>query len=148
MRTTILILLSLSWTAQSLAAPPAAPEAAKEPEYTQLFPIVAVHARADAELLAAAKEIAEAMGGDKVGVLQVHGNPVCCVWIELNNWGEPNPGAAGYVIVNQPGGSIITASDKKQLKAAVARFKKSIRKKDGKTEALLGLMTNFPVVKP
>ena len=146
MRTAILILLSLGWPAHSLAAPP--PEAAKEPEYTQLVPIVAVHARADAELLAAAKEIAEAMGGDKVGVLQVQGNPVCCVWIELNNWGEPNPGAAGYVIVNQPGGSIITASDKTQLKTAVARFKKSIRKKDGKTEVPGGLVTNYSVVKP
>ena len=147
MRTAILILLSLGWIAKSLAAPPGGLEAAKEPEFTQLVPLVALDARADADLLAAAKEIATAMG-DKIGVIQVHGNPVCCVWIELNNWGEPNPGAAGYVIVNQPGGSVITVSDKKQLKEAVARFKKSIRKKNGKTEVPLGLMTNFPVVKP
>jgi hypothetical protein len=79
--------------------------------------------------------------GSKSEPSWVKDNPVCCVWVEITNW-TPNPGVAGYVIVNQPGGRIISASDLAQLRAAVQRFQQTIRKNGNSVEVLLGLLRN------
>ncbi len=69
-------------------------------------------------------------------------NPVCCVWVELTDW-RPNPGNHGYIINNQPGGSVIQASNEEQLKLAIKRFESSITSgKDG-IQVPVGLMTNY-----
>ena len=71
-------------------------------------------------------------------------NPVCCVWIEITGW-TPNPGNRGYIINNQPGGSIIQASDADQLRLAVDRFESAATRYDDHVELPTGLLTNYNV---
>jgi hypothetical protein len=76
------------------------------------------------------------------GVFPSAKNPVCCVWVELTNW-TPNSGNRGYIINNQPGGSIIQASDDEQLKLAIKRFESSIKTSTDGIQVPVGLMTNY-----
>ncbi|HET6323559.1 MAG TPA: hypothetical protein VFG04_02570 [Planctomycetaceae bacterium] len=111
--------------------------------YTRPYPIVGVPTGASEAHKALAQQVAVLIGHPPI--VEQRTNPVCCIWIEINGF-TPNPGKAGYVIVNDAGGSIIAASDLEQLRAAVQRFKKSIRSQDGKPEIPIGLLTNYPVV--
>jgi len=110
------------------------------PDFVAPYPIVAVPTGATEAQKAAASDIAAAMGD--TGFVETDVNPVCCVWIEITGW-TPNPGGGGYIIVNQPGGSIISASDVDQLRPAVERFKKSLRAHNGLVP--VGLLTNYPL---
>jgi len=112
-------------------------------EYATPFPIVGVPKSATAEQRSTAERLGREFG---MVVSTLDTNPVCCVWLELRHW-RPNPGEDGYVIVHQPGGTLITASTQQQLDAAVERFIKSSRKRNGKREAPVGLMTSYEVVK-
>jgi hypothetical protein len=117
--------------------------AAEASEYARPFPIVGIPKGASAEQRAAAEKLGREFG---ITVSVLDTNPVCCVWLELRAW-RPNPGTDGYVIIHQPGGTLITASSQRQLDAAVERFIKSLRVRDGKREAPVGLMTSYEVVK-
>jgi hypothetical protein len=112
-------------------------------EYFRPFPIVGFSIDADENVKAAAREINDII--DAKFVWECKTNPVCCVWIEISRW-TPSPGTPGYIIVNQPGGSIITASNAEQLRLAVERFKESIRVNDGEVQIPMGLLTNYSVV--
>ncbi len=111
--------------------------------YTRPYPVVGVPTGASKAHRVLAQQVAEATGHGQI--IEQPTNPVCCIWVEINGF-NPNPGKAGYVIVNDAGGSIVTASDLEQLRAAVQRFKKSIRSREGKPEIPIGLLTNYSVV--
>jgi hypothetical protein len=111
--------------------------------YARPFPIVFVPTGADSAHKKLAQEIAEAIGTKAVA--ESKSNPVCCIWVEMNGY-VPNPGDRGYVIINNGGGSLVSAADLNQLRAAVARFKKSIRRVDGNVEVPIGMLTNYRVV--
>ena len=72
-------------------------------------------------------------------------NPVCCLRLRIDPW-TPNPGQAGYVILIQPGGAIVTAVDLKQMDAAIDRLEKIRTIKDGQVYLPIGLITNYRVV--
>ncbi len=112
-------------------------------EFVRPYPIVAIAPSATAAQKAAAKEIAEAVGVE--GVLLAEQNPVCCIWIEVTSW-TPNPGDPGYFIINQSGGSIISASNEEQLKKATEQFKKSVREGAQGLEVPVGMMTSYRIV--
>jgi hypothetical protein len=106
------------------------------------FRIVAIPVDATDTHKAAAQELANALGIESI--VTAKRNPVCCVWLEITAW-TPNPGTPGYIIINQPGGSLISASDEKQLKIAVQRFKHTIVGIGKEAEVPNGLLTSFPV---
>jgi hypothetical protein len=54
---------------------------------------------------------------------------------------------SGYVIMHSTDGTLITASDQHWLDAAVERFIKSSRMRNGYREARYGLVTSFDVPK-
>jgi hypothetical protein len=113
------------------------------PVYGTPFPIVMLSEAKDDDLEGPAKEIARVLGIKAIA--RAKSNPVCCVWVEISHW-TPNPGAPGFFILNQPGGSIISASDLEQLTAAIARLKASVREHAGRIEVPMGLMTSYPVI--
>ena len=77
-------------------------------QYGRPFPVVMIPQGASVELERLAKEIAKTIGAASVG--RAEQNPVCCVWLEINHW-TPNSGSPGFIIVNQPGGTLIQASN-------------------------------------
>jgi len=101
--------------------------AAAATEYARPFPVVGIPKGVSAEQRAAAEKLGREFG---ITVSVLDTNPVCCVWLELRAW-RPNPGSDGYVIIHQAGGTLITASSQQQLDAAVERFIKSSRMRDG-----------------
>lgn len=112
-------------------------------EFVRPYAIVGLSTSATESEKAAAKEIADAIGSTALSPMDR--NPTCCVWIEISRW-TPNPGEPGYFIINQGGGSIISASNEEQLRKAIARFKKSIRKTSNGVEVPAGMMTNYRIV--
>jgi hypothetical protein len=120
----------------------AEPMATRMPEFVRPFPIVAIRPGASDVQNAAAKEIADAVGVRSVSPMEK--NPVCCIWLEVTGW-TPSPGEAGYFIINQGGGSIISASDEEQLKRAVKQFKKTVRMGKNGPEVPVGMMTSYRI---
>lgn len=116
---------------------------AAQTEYTSPFPIVMMPENAHEAHKQLARELAESL--DIKFVQEATTNPVCCVWVEISRY-MPNPGSPGYVIIHQPGGSIISASNFDQLRLAVERIKKSIRRRNGEAEVPVGLTTSYPVI--
>jgi hypothetical protein len=53
-------------------------------------------------------------------------NPVCCFWLELDQW-RPNPGEPFYVVTIQRGGAIIRASSVEELNRAVEHVGSVVR---------------------
>lgn len=119
------------------------PPANSSDEFVRPFPIVGIPRGASDAQKAAAKQIAKAIGAALV--TESDRNPVCCVWMEVSGW-VPNPGVPGYYIINQGGGSIISATDDDQLAKAVERFKKSLRKAKTGVEVPVGMMTNYHII--
>jgi hypothetical protein len=116
------------------------PEPAKP--YVTVRSVLAMPDDASKEQQALVNDLAKTI--DCYIVLKSKHNPICCVWLEINGY-YPSPGDPGYIIVNQSGGILITASDIEQLRKAVARFKASLRKTDHGFEVPEGLITNFPI---
>ncbi|QDU93637.1 hypothetical protein [Lignipirellula cremea] len=135
----VMLSLVMLGCATSLAAGP--PDQGQE--YIRPFPIVALPLDASEAHLAAAQELADAL--EIRLVTRASKNPVCCIWVEISNW-TPNPGAPGYLIVNQPGGSIVIASNEAQLAIAVKRFQSSMGGTGKEARVPPGLLTNFPIV--
>jgi hypothetical protein len=71
-------------------------------------------------------------------------NPICCVWLELT--GTPSPGEHGYVILHQAGGTVIQASNAKQMSLALKRWKSKAKTKQGIIMFPEGLITSYQVV--
>jgi hypothetical protein len=69
----------------------------------------------------------------------------CFIWWEISNW-TPNPGASGYIMVNQSGGSVVSASNQEQFVFAFQRLKQEIQGKGMEAKVPQGLITNFPIV--
>jgi hypothetical protein len=115
----------------------------KSEEFIRPFPIVAIPPNAKDWQKSAARQIADAIGVRTVS--EMNHNPCCCVWIEVSGW-TPNPGEPGYFIINQGGGSIISASNEEQLRAAVKRFTESIRRDSTGAQVPSGMLTNYHVV--
>lgn len=112
-------------------------------DFVRPYPIVGISGTATAAQKAAGKQIADAIGTP--AFTEMDHNPTCCIWIEVTGW-TPNPGEPGYFIINQGGGSIISASDEEQLKKAVEQFTKSIRKGPSGVEVPVGMMTSYRIV--
>lgn len=98
------------------------------------------------------KEVIEAAGRlrDSLGVkfnLQTGAkqNPGCCFWIQITKW-KPNPGKDGYVVIIQPGGAWLQASNVEQLQAAIKRVGEVARIENGKTELPVGMLTNYELI--
>jgi len=68
-----------------------------------------------------------------------------CIWLELRAF-NPNP-TPGYVIIHSRDGTLVIASNPHWLEAAVERFIKSARVRNGHYEARFGLATSFDVPK-
>ena len=134
----ICLLLVAAW---SLAVP----GEAREPEdrHVRAYPIVA-YAKDHAESLKPFADEVSEMIQTKFSLGARVENPVCCVWLELT--GTPNPGVAGYVIVHQAGGTVIQASNAKQMALALKRWRSAAKNSKGIVTFPEGLMTNYKVV--
>jgi len=92
---------------------------------------------------AAAEKLAKAFG---FPLTEMQTNaPARCVWLELRSF-HPFE-YPGYVIIHSRDGTLVTASDQGWLNAAVERFIKSSRMRNGYREARYGLVTSFDVPK-
>jgi hypothetical protein len=80
----------------------------------------------------------------KISLLEANENPGCAFWLKVEKW-APNPGQAGYIIVIQPGGAILIASESSKLDAAVTRIEKMRKTVGGKIYLPLGLVTDYPI---
>ncbi len=91
----------------------------------------------------AAEKLAKAFG---FPLTEMQTNPPAgCVWLETRSF---HPFMySGYVIIHSSGGTLITASDQRWLDAAVERFIKSSRMRNGYREVRYGLVTSFDVSK-
>ena len=81
----------------------------------------------------------------KVPYIQIDRNPVCCLWIEVDQW-SPNPKEAAYIILLQEGGGRIIASDANQLQMAVARLMQLREGGDDRPLLPHGLITNYSII--
>lgn len=117
--------------------------ATQTPAYIQPFPVVAFPASASENQRSAARAVAKILG--TTVVVEAAVNPVCCVWVEVTNW-HPNAGTRGYVIINQEGGSIISATDDDQLGEAIDWLSRACRQTGSGVQVPVGLCTNFKVV--
>src|SRR6266478_3027104 len=98
---------------------------------------VAVLKDAPAATRAAAEKLAKAFG---FSLTEMETNPPSgFIWLELRRF-TPNP-VPGYVVIHSGEGTLITASDQRWLDAAVERFIKSSRERNGHREARFGLAT-------
>ena len=118
-------------------------EKQSRPEECQWSLPVVVQSGSSAEAIKIAHDLAAAFGQRGVAIMK--GNPVCAFWIEVG-W-KPNPGEQGYVIVVQPGGAYIRATDEAQLQAGVAELKKKIKIESGRYYVPTGMMTNYQTMK-
>ncbi|WP_417391759.1 hypothetical protein [Gimesia sp.] len=104
---------------------------------------VALPTDSSAEIKTAANQLAKTLNSP-LGVHQTDQNPGCTLWLEVGSW-KPNPSTPGYLILIQPGGGRIIASDVQQLQLAVDQLKQKKRVRDGKTELPVGLITSYPI---
>ena len=72
-------------------------------------------------------------------------NPGCVFWVEITHW-QPNPGQAGYVIIIQSGGSVLYASNLKQLDLAIERLETVRIVKPNGVYLPVGLLTNYRLI--
>jgi len=112
------------------------------PGYIRPFPIVMYDKADEEQLKPYAERIAKLTGARIVNAMNA--NPVCCVWLEITKW-TPNPGYPGYIINNQPGGSVIQASDPDQMRLAVERFESTAKRYEDHVTVPMGLLTNYNV---
>lgn len=105
---------------------------------------VALPSDSSPEIKAAADRLSKALK-NPLAVIQTDQNPVCALWLEIGSW-NPNPSTPGYVILIQPGGGQILASDLKLLEKAISRLNQQKRIRNGKTELPIGVITSYPTI--
>lgn len=110
-------------------------------DYIRPFPVIAIQKSAGKKVEDLASDLGKSLGISGT-VMQVDQNPVCCIWIEI--W---NAGTDGYMINNQQGGSVVLASNIKQLELAFEQLKKLAKKTNGEIQIPIGLITNYEIVK-
>lgn len=103
---------------------------------------VAIPTSSDAGVQKSARMLADSL---KVPYIQIDRNPVCCLWIEVDQW-SPNPKEAAYIILLQEGGGSIIASDASQLQMAVARLMQLREGGDDRPLVPHGLITNYSII--
>jgi|SRR5208337_212611 len=108
-----------------------------------LCPAVAIPKGASPEHRAAAEKLAQAFG---IPVTEAETCPAHSIWLELRRLGS-NSDWDGYIVLHYESGTVISASGEAWLDAAVERFIKSSRERNGKREAPTGLMTSFRLAK-
>lgn len=104
---------------------------------------VALPTNSSAEIKAAANQLAKTLR-TPLGVVLSSQNPGCAFWLEVGSW-KPNPSTPGYIILIQPGGGLIMATDLKQLQRAIDQLKQKTRVRNGRTELPVGLITSYPI---
>ncbi|QDT21131.1 hypothetical protein [Gimesia chilikensis] len=105
---------------------------------------VALPSDSSPEIKTAADRLNKALK-NPLNAIQTDQNPVCALWLEVGLW-KPNPSTPGYVILIQPGGGQIIASDLKQLEKAISRLNQLKRIRNGKTELPIGVITSYPTI--
>jgi hypothetical protein len=111
--------------------------------WSGVFPVV-ISSKATAADRAQADRLAAIFGLSQAGIADT--NPVCCFWVEIDGW-KPNPGQPGYVVLFQPGGCVLRASNTEQLERAIAAIQSAAKIVDGKrTLPGNGLLTSYPVL--
>lgn len=115
---------------------------AEPPSYIRPFSIVMYDRAQEEHLKPFAERVANLLGIDNCQSFER--NPVCCVWLEITGW-TPSPGDRGYVINNQPGGSLIQASDVEQMRLAVERLESVAKQYEDHVEVPAGILTSYSI---
>ncbi len=79
-----------------------------------------------------------------LGTWENERNPGCCIWLDIGTWqrsGEPR-----YLIVIQPAGGVILASDTRQLTLAIDKLEEVLRYEGDKVLVPVGLITNYRII--
>lgn len=106
-----IVLTVICLTCAALAFDDRAATGNTKPGYGKPNPLIGIADGSPPEVEALTKEIAQALQLPESAIaFRGKRNPVCCIWFEINRF-TPNPGQAGYMILNQPGGSLVTASN-------------------------------------
>ena len=84
----------------------------------------------------------KALGAPLTTQYECKRNPVCCLWVTF--W-KPNPSGDGYLILVQPGGAILMASDLTQFERAIERIEAEAVRKANEVHLPVGVMTSYPV---
>lgn len=129
---------------ESAAVPQTRQSENSKPAYTTWPWPVALPTDSSPEIKAAADRLAKSLD-NPLATLQTDRNPVCALWLEVSSW-KPNPSTPGYLILIQPGGGQIIASDLNQLERAIARLDQLKRIRNGKTELPVGVITSYPLI--
>lgn len=106
---------------------------------------VAVNQSSTPEVQAAASRLSKSLKSQWGSVYKTNKNPGCCLWIDVGTW-TPNPGEPGYLIMIQPGGAILMATNTKQLNIAIDKLTKIKRVRGKNTLLPMGVITNYPVI--
>ena len=120
----------------------------REPERTDevqwVWP-VAIREASSKELTQEAERLKKVLGVG-LDILYAKQNPVCCIWLEIDNW-LPNPGEPGYIIVIQGGGARVLATSPKELKSAIDAIEKNITTRDGKAFLPAGIISSYAIAR-
>ncbi|QDT26655.1 hypothetical protein Enr10x_19650 [Gimesia panareensis] len=115
-----------------------------EPDYTAWPWPVALPPDSSPEIKAAANRLTKSLN-NPLANLQTERNPVCALWLEIGTW-KPNPSTPGYLILIQPGGGRIIATDLQQLERAIEQLNQQKRIRNGMTELPIGVLTSYPLI--
>lgn len=105
---------------------------------------IAVKKSSTPEIQAAASRLSK-LFRSPLGVLKSNQNPICCFWLEVGTW-TPNPGEPGYLIMIQPGGALLMATNIQQLNRAVDKLTKIKRVQGENTLLPVGVISSYPVI--
>lgn len=94
------------------------------------------------ELRPVMRQLCELLGTNESSVVVVAKNPVCCFWIEIDNW-VPNPGCPGFVMAIQGGGAVLRASNVDSALRAVESLRNSIKRIDDRINLPLGVYGEY-----
>lgn len=115
-----------------------------EPAYTVWPWPVALPPDSSPEIKAAANRLTKSLN-NPLANLQTERNPVCALWLEIGTW-KPHPSTPGYLILIQPGGGQIIATDLQQLERAIDQLNQKKRVRKGKIELPVGVLTSYPLI--
>ena len=110
-----------------------------------LLPVAVPRAQAS-QLATKASELREVLQV-QLSVLEVDENPGCCIWLEVGLW-SPEPDRPGYLVIIQPGGARLIASNIEQLDAAIDAIRNVMEVDEGQVLLPVGILTNYRVIAP